>query len=248
MSQPFRAYQSILAVSISCFSVDSLVHAQTPASTLSIAPVSYSVDPIDTRFSRTGLIRYLQEESPQGDQLVDTPSDAPSSNTASKTDQPSSSRINQEPITLAPLGTPNTSVDGIGTGVRPEDVTIHRLPPAQPIPSGETREGMWGLQSKQWVPGGFCHQPLYFEDPMLERHGHVRFPYLQPAVSGIRFFGTVPVLPYLATLRHPLDEVHTLGAYRPGTAAPTLRYRAHYDPVALRNQFIATAGTAAAVP
>jgi hypothetical protein len=228
MSQPFRAYQSILAASISCVSLGSYGYTQTPAPSPSIAPVSYSLDPIDTRFSKTGLIRYLEEESPQGDQLVDTQT--------------------KNAITLAPLATPNTSIEGVGTGIRPEDVTLHRLPPAQPIPNGETRDGSWGLQSKPWVPGGFCHQPLYFEDPMLERHGHVRFPHLQSAVSGVRFFGTVPVLPYLATLRHPFDDVHTLGAYRPGTAAPALRYRAHYDPVALRNQFIATAGTAVAVP
>ena len=83
---------------------------------------------------------------------------------------------------------------------------------------------------------------------MLERHGHVRFPYMQPVVSGVRFFGTIPLMPYLVTLRRPLEEVHTLGAYRPGSAAPVLRYRAHYDPVALRNEVIAAGAAAVALP
>ncbi len=248
MSQPFRSYQSILALSISCLSLDSLCCGQAPLSSPSVAPVSYSLDPIDTPFSRAGLIRYLQEEAPYGDQLVDQQPDASSPKEGSATNLSSTMQTTKETISLAPLAVPNTSTQGVGNGIRPEDVTVNRLPPPQSIPSGETRVGMWGLQSKQWVPGGFCHQPLYFEDPMLERHGHVNFPYLQPAISGLRFFGTAPVLPYLATLRHPLDDVHTLGAFRPGTAAPALRYRAHYDPVALRNQFLATAGAAVAIP
>jgi hypothetical protein len=156
---------------------------------------------------------------------------------------------NRGPITLAALPTPSVKLDGIGTGVRPDDVTIGRLPISQWLPTGQTREGDWSLQAKPWIPGGFCHQPLYFEDPMLERHGHERFPHLQPLVSGIRFFGTVPIMPYLATLRQPLDEVHTLGSYRPGTSAPMLRYRPHYDTTAIRNELIWAAGaTAVAAP
>jgi hypothetical protein len=153
-----------------------------------------------------------------------------------------------ELIHLAPLTTPDTKVEGIGTGIHPEDVTMGRLPSPLMLPSGETRDGTWELYSKPWVPGGFCHQPLYFEDPMLERHGHEVCPWKQPWVSGVRFFGTLPLLPYLATLRHPLEEVHTLGSYRPGSPAPVLRYRPHYDPRAIRNELISAGVTAVAVP
>ncbi len=242
MSQPIRAIRSILTLSIG-FGAQSFCHSQDASSTSPNVPVSYTLNSTSPSYSQAGLIRYLQEDAAKGDQLVDTGSIESRDN--------AQLGLLQSPkgtIELAPLATPNTKIEGIGTGIHPEDVTKDRLPPSQPLPNGETRTGNWGLQAKQWVPGGFCHQPLYFEDPMLERHGHVRYPHLQPAVSGLRFFGTVPMLPYLATQRHPLDDVHTLGAYRPGTAAPVLRYRAHYDPVALRNQFIATAGTAVAIP
>ncbi len=242
MSQPFRAFRSIFALSIG-FGGHSLCQSQDTSWTSPNQPVALSLNSTPPSYSQAGLIRYLQEDAAKGDQLVDTGAKEPRDQTQIGTIQSPKGTIE-----LAPLAMPNIKIQGIGTGVRPEDVTKDRLPPAQPLPNGETRAGNWGLQAKQWVPGGFCHQPLYFEDPMLELHGHVRYPYLQPAVSGLRFFGTVPVLPYLATLRHPLDDVHTLGAYRPGTATPVLRYRAHYDPVALRNQFIATAGTAVAIP
>lgn len=138
---------------------------------------------------------------------------------------------NQEPIQLLPIQTPNTNIASVGTGILPDDVTVGRLPDPVFLPSGLTRDGDWSLRAKNWVPGGFCHQPLYFEEPMLERHGHERFPHLQPVVSGLRFFGTFPVMPYLVTLHHPLDEIHTLGAYRPGSPAPCLRYRPHYEPL-----------------
>jgi len=152
------------------------------------------------------------------------------------------------PISVGPLRTPDIDVAGIGTGIHPEDVTLNRMPAPQALPTGETRAGSWNLSSKAWVPGGFCHQPLYFEDPMLERHGHERWTCLQPMISGFRFFGTFPTLPYLATLRHPLEEVHTLGAYRPGSPAPLLRYRPHYDPAALRNEVISAGAAAVAIP
>jgi hypothetical protein len=152
------------------------------------------------------------------------------------------------PISVGPLRTPDIGVAGIGTGIHPEDVTLNRMPAPQALPTGETRAGSWNLSSKAWVPGGFCHQPLYFEDPMLERHGHERWTCLQPMISGFRFFGTFPTLPYLVTLRHPLEEIHTLGAYRPGSPAPLLRYRPHYDSAALRNEVLSAGAASVAIP
>lgn len=238
MSRPYLARQSLAAVILS--GIGSVGVCQSPVTHEAVGNEanSYAIDHFDTRYTQTGLIRILE----------DNPSTAERSTESSATASPDNIGSGKNSITLTPLSTPNTSVQGIGTGVRPTDVTVDRLPPSQPLPVGDSRIGDWGMTTKPWVPGGFCHQPLYFEDPMLERHGHVRFPVLQPVASGFRFFGTVATLPYLATLRHPLDDVHTLGAYQPGTAAPVLRYRAHYDSVALRNQFIATAGTAVAVP
>lgn len=218
-------------------------------------PVSASVQPNESPYSATGFIRILEDTSAPLSPSKSSPSEKPISEASDKgfaserTDLARTTAAESSPsvkpaeqtrgaIALTALATPNTKLEGIGTGIRPEDVTVGRLPPAQWLPTGETREGMWAIQSKPWLPGGFCHQPLYWEDPMLERHGHEQNPHLQPFYSGLRFFGTFPVLPYLATLRHPLDEVHTLGAFRPGSCAPMLRYRAHYDPEALRNEVL----------
>ncbi len=242
MSQPYRTLRSFITLSFIGIGTNGV--CQTPAP-LDVAPVAHSFDSMNSRYSQTGLIRVIEEAESQSSK---GPEPAPDVSGTSGSAQLVQIQAKKGFIELAPLAIPNTSIQGIGTGVRPEDVTLNRLPPSQPLPAGETRIGDWGLQAKVWVPGGFCHQPLYFEDPMLERHGHVRFPHIQPVASAARFFGTIPLMPYLATLRHPLDEVHTLGAYRPGTATPVLRYRAHYDPVALRNQAIVTAGAAVAIP
>ena len=242
MSRSIRVFRSLVVASFAGLGTHGLSQSPSAIDSTESATVFYASDPINARFSQAGLVRFLEEERIKPRK---TPEVGPETEIS---DGRPVSTVKKGQIELARLEMPNTSLKGIGTGVRPEDVTLDRLPPSQSIPTGETRVGDWTLQSKVWVPGGFCHQPLYFENPMLERHGHVRFPHIQPLISGVRFFGTIPVLPYLATLRHPLDEVHTLGAYRPGTSAPALRYRAHYDSAALRNQVIATAATAVAVP
>ena len=64
---------------------------------------------------------------------------------------------------------------------------------------------------------------------MLERHGHTRLGCLQPVASGARFLATVPMLPYLMTVRHPCDKEYTLGYYRSGSRAPALLQRPPYE-------------------
>jgi hypothetical protein len=85
----------------------------------------------------------------------------------------------------------------------------------------------------QWRASQINHFPLYFEDAMLERHGHTRcclgFECTQSLVSGVKFFGTIPLLPYLKTLRPRHDCVYALGHSRPGSAAPCLRDNIPYD-------------------
>lgn len=54
------------------------------------------------------------------------------------------------------------------------------------------------------------HQPLYFEDPNLERCG-AGFGILTEAVSAIRFFGRIPLAPYMAASQSPHDCVQSLG-------------------------------------
>ena len=76
-----------------------------------------------------------------------------------------------------------------------------------------------------WAAAGHQHLPLYFEDAMLERHGQSRAPFVQPLVSGARFFMTIPALPYAAMVDAPCRPVATLGHYRVGSGAPYLLQR-----------------------
>jgi hypothetical protein len=142
------------------------------------------------------------------------------------------------------LSTPNLSIANIGTGQTPEDWVSGRLPEPQVLPYGPDRQVELFAQGKAWVAPVFCHQPLYFEDTMLERHGHEKCPKLTPMLSGARFYTTAFFSPYLAVLRPPLKDISNAGHYRPGSAAPGIRERAPYDPAAMRLQLL-TVGTLA---
>ena len=72
----------------------------------------------------------------------------------------------------------------------------------------------------QWKASCLCHKPLYFEDVQLERYGHTSCPILQPAISRVRFWLTIPVLPYFMGVNPPNECVYELGYYRPGSCAP----------------------------
>lgn len=75
---------------------------------------------------------------------------------------------------------------------------------------------MWAPWMYYWQASEFCHQPLYFEEPNLERSGHQTCGCLQSALSGAHFFGTIPLLPYKIALDHPCTCQYTLGHSRPG--------------------------------
>jgi hypothetical protein len=80
-----------------------------------------------------------------------------------------------------------------------------------------------------WAAPAFYHNPLYFEEPNLERYGHYyccngyRCCYgdcLQSAVSTAHFFGTVPFMPYKIGADPCCERQYTLGWYRPGSCNP----------------------------
>jgi len=78
----------------------------------------------------------------------------------------------------------------------------------------------WPQITYMWKASGLCHKPLYFEQVQLERYGHSWGPYVQPIMSGVHFFGTLPILPYKMGIRTPCECVYSLGYYRPGNCAP----------------------------
>ncbi len=100
--------------------------------------------------------------------------------------------VSNEPIRISQITVPSISLKGIGTGLIPRDVAAGRLPPVRALPTGWDREAEVYASLKQWYPSAICHKPLYFEDTMLERHGHERFPCVQSLASGTRFFALSP--------------------------------------------------------
>lgn len=146
----------------------------------------------------------------------------------------------QEILRAGSLRIPNTSVVGVGTTQLPADSTQGRLPDPIPLPYGPDRQEGWVYSSKRWVPPVFCHQPTYYEDQMLENHGHERFPALQPMVSGARFYTGLFLTPYFYTIRGPFEDISSVGRYRPGSVAPALRQRPPYDPHAIGTQALST--------
>lgn len=100
-----------------------------------------------------------------------------------------------------------------------------------------------------WKASNLCHKPLYFEDVQLERYGHTCcVPILQPVLSRVRFWLTIPVLPYFMGVYPPNECIYELGYYRPGSCAP---HMLQPIPISLRGglfQAGATVGTVFLIP
>ena len=110
----------------------------------------------------------------------------------------------------------------LGDGRVPEDSTDD-LEEQSKIITGVPR--YWALTDLHWEASKLAHDPLYFEDATLERYGHTHRPLVQPFISGAKFFGTLPLLPYKIALDRRRGCIYTLGYYRPGSCAPRLRDR-----------------------
>ncbi|MDR2116495.1 MAG: hypothetical protein LBP87_08940 [Planctomycetaceae bacterium] len=96
----------------------------------------------------------------------------------------------------------------------------------------------------QWKASGVCTKAAYFEDVQLERYGHTICPFLQPVISGTKFFLTVPLLPYKMGITPPNECVYTLGHYRVGSCSP---YMLDPFPVSVRAILFETAAIGGAV-
>ena len=122
-----------------------------------------------------------------------------------------------------------------GDETRPiQQVSINITPPEGELPMDRAEEKFEQLPEQIQLPGThrlWCgtsfywnasllnHQPLYFEDVNLERHGFSRGGLMQPVVSGMKFFGTLPALPYLMAANPPQETAFTLGQTSPGSHA-----------------------------
>jgi hypothetical protein len=82
---------------------------------------------------------------------------------------------------------------------------------------------LWEESAYTWYSPAFCHSPLYFEQPNLERYGQgPRQPWASPASAG-RFLGQVTTLPLAVIWSPPWSRSCTQGHHRPGNLAPWQR-------------------------
>ncbi|MDR1960144.1 MAG: hypothetical protein LBQ54_14055 [Planctomycetaceae bacterium] len=99
-------------------------------------------------------------------------------------------------------------------------MTATNMPTECPINYGDYVPRNWPVTCFQFKASALCTKATYFEDVDLERYGHSWGPFLQPVISGGKFFLTIPFLPYKMGLVPPNECVYTLGHYRPGSCAP----------------------------
>jgi hypothetical protein len=107
----------------------------------------------------------------------------------------------------------------------PQDCSEGLFATAAPMSQAAMRRDAWTDSKMAWAPTELFFHPLYFDEPALERYGQTRNPLLQPAISGIHFFGSAALLPLELAAEQPCRRVSQLGYYRPGSVAPPVRDR-----------------------
>lgn len=127
----------------------------------------------------------------------------------------------QRPIGLLSIDT-STKRKGDSNNV-PVDQNRKAFGEPQTVQAAQASES-----STVWAPGptpdsmNFSYQPLYFEEPNLERYGRSCV-HLQPALSGMRFFATIPSLPYAMMVHRPKQSHIWRWPYEAGWGAPRVR-------------------------
>jgi hypothetical protein len=100
-----------------------------------------------------------------------------------------------------------------------------------------------------WKASAVSTKAAYFEDVQLERYGNtIVCPALQPVMAGVKFFATVPILPYKMGVTPPNECVYTLGHRRPGNYAPYMVKPFPISPRGALFQAGAVAGALAVIP
>lgn len=97
-------------------------------------------------------------------------------------------------------------------------------------PPGQVARLDWPLLEYQWAAPEMWHQPLYFDDEPLERYGQTISPQYQPYLSGLRFYMTLPVMPFKLWADRPYSYISTLGYFRPGAQNPSILQRPEWPP------------------
>lgn len=96
----------------------------------------------------------------------------------------------------------------------PADGKYDLCPDEHPLGNEGNLARAFGATDFMWTASNLYHNPLYFEDPNLERYGQTHG-VLQPAASIGRFGLQLVGLPYQMALDPPCRWEYTLGWYRP---------------------------------
>lgn len=91
------------------------------------------------------------------------------------------------------------------------------------IPTSPYQTRELPAQVALWEAPNIFYNPLYIEDPGLERYGQSAGA-LQPSLSAIHFFSHVVTLPAQAIFERPFSCQTPLGYHRPGNCNPYLHY------------------------
>lgn len=115
---------------------------------------------------------------------------------------------------------------------------------------GEVSDGVRNYEAilYQWQASNLHHNPLYFQDPGLERYGHMHHELVQPFVSVGKFGLQLVGLPYQMTIDPACRKVYALGWYRPGECAPKQTHQIPWNSTAAINQAAVMTGLHYAIP
>jgi hypothetical protein len=97
------------------------------------------------------------------------------------------------------------------------------IPDTTRLQFGDGSPYLWEGTGYAWHSPAFCHSPLYFEQPNLERYGQGPCRPWASTVSATRFVGQVTTLPLAVIWSPPWSRSCTLGHHRPGDLAPWQR-------------------------
>ena len=101
---------------------------------------------------------------------------------------------------------------------KPADRSVDLIADANPF---HWQNAAYASQCKHWYPPGIVYNPLYFEDPRLERNGQQVFggTWLESARGAVRLYGQGLALPYNLLVARPKSCEYPPSTNRCGAAS-----------------------------
>ncbi len=219
-TSPAQVHKELTSPSLPLIASTSLLDAEvTSAVANQLSNNSLTTEPAP----RSAGVRYAlaDEQSSASDRTEESSRGRP----ANSVTQESSNKANKEAPLLqtdSMIG-PLKGADSLFGRLELEDDLRNYAAPISTAPRADEFEVAWMPAAYTWISPAFYHKPLYFEQPNLERYGVGCARIVQPILSPIHFFGSIPLVPYKTLTHHPREKVFTLGQGRPGNCVPVQR-------------------------